>query len=63
MRVISPIWPYPFRDSFSPAYLCVVSGWLVHETTLCARKTTMAARNGYINMRTNTEHDVIAACG
>ena len=23
----------------------------------------MAAKNGYIHMRANTEHDVIAACG
>ena len=23
----------------------------------------MAAKNGYVHMRANTEHDVIAACG
>ena len=23
----------------------------------------MAAKNGYVRMRANTEHDVIAACG
>ena len=26
-------------------------------------KTTMAAKNGYVRMRANTENDVIAACG